>query len=101
MQCLYSLEADSILWLLCLWGGKVSQSSLTPLTWTQPGSSDRLWQVPSQVRQMSRTRLTVHIVLVFIVSRHGRQICTCRSVHGLRPAVEALTALCKELLRCI
>jgi hypothetical protein len=54
----------------------------------------RVWQVPMPTRQMSRIPLTVPIVLVFIVSRHGRQIYTFSSVHSRRPAIQALTVLC-------
>jgi hypothetical protein len=60
----------------------------------------KVWQVPMPTRQMSRIPLTVHIVLAFIVSRHGRQICTF-GVHSRRPAIQALTVLCEKVRRCV
>lgn len=47
---------------------------------------------------MSRSALTVHVLLVFAVSRHGRKGSSTCGVRSPRPATEALTALCQDFV---
>jgi len=59
--------------------------------------------MPCRTRHLSRNALTVHILLlVLVVTGHGRQFCSQRSVPSQWTAPQVLTTvLCEQLLWCM